>query len=876
MIRLFASLFSLLALAVIFAVGGVAGLVQIYSHDLPSYDELREYQPKILTRVYSGTGDVIAEFARERRVFVPIDEVPELIKQAFISAEDKHFYTHPGVDALAIAKAVGRYAMARASGRSAQLAGASGITQQVVKNFLVGDERSIERKIREAILAVRVDGALSKDQILELYINDIYLGARAYGIVAAAQNYFGKTLEELTPAEIAYLAALPKEPSNLHPIKNHDAALDRRNYVLREMFSNGYLDRATYDEARATPLDTILDEYVPTVLGDTQPNYFTDQVRRQLVAEVGVQQLYHGGLTVRATIDEDLQKIAQRLLRKALVKYDRGRGRYRGPVARIEQLAAGGADDWRALLAKADAPRDIEEWQLGVVLEVGGDSALVGVEGLEETADGLPPGVVRLRLGDARQWIKRAPAGQVRSAADIWQPGDVVFVERVDEGWAMRQIPEVQGAFMAMDPDSGRVMALVGGFSFEHSGFNRATQAKRQPGSAFKPFIYAAALDYGYTPDTIVLDAPIEIPDGRKMWRPKNSGGNFAGPIPLRRALELSKNLVTVRIAQAIGMDRVAEYAERFGVYENMPLHFAYALGAGETTLYQLVAAYGMFANGGKRVVPTLIDRVQNRYGETLYNHDPRFCQGCEVETFRPDRTPMLFDARSQIMDPNTAWKLVDMLRGAVERGTAARTVGGLPFAVAGKTGTTNDSKDVWFVGFTRNLVAGCFIGYDNPTPLGDSAFGGTICGPVFREFMAEAMESRQPGEFRPPREAEMITVKYDAETGERLPDDAEGPNVISQTYAVGTEPELIPDDTVALVDDSVLFAGYGADLPYILPEGEDVPLESWTNDAGWNTGAGGGGGAAGGGGGGGGGGATGGGGFQRPANVGLGTGGLY
>ena len=383
MIRLLAGLFSNAATAIVFALGGVAALVQIYGQGLPSYDELRSYQPKMLTRVYSGEGEIIAEFARERRVFVPIDEVPELVKSAFISAEDKHFYVHPGVDALAIAKAIGRYAMAKAAGQDVQLAGASGITQQVVKNFLVGDERSIERKIREAILAVRVDGALSKDQILELYLNDIYLGARAYGVVAAAQNYFGKTLEQLEPQEAAYLAALPKAPSALNPIHNHAAAVARRNYVLREMRQNRALSDEQYKVAVAKPLDTILDERTPTVLGDAEPNYFTDEVRRQLIREVGVDELYRGGLTVRATIDDELQVLAQRALRQGLENYDRGLGRYRGPVARIPELADGEAADWHELLAATAAPRDIDGWRLGVVLRVDKDGALVGVEGTD-------------------------------------------------------------------------------------------------------------------------------------------------------------------------------------------------------------------------------------------------------------------------------------------------------------------------------------------------------------------------------------------------------------------------------------------------------------------------------------------------------------
>src|SRR5690625_3165076 len=853
MIRLIASVFSFLALCVVFAVAGLAGIVHLYSHDLPSYEELREYQPKILTRVYSGSGDVIAEFARQRRVFVPIDEVPELLKQAFISAEDKHFYTHPGVDGLAIAKALGRFGAARLAGRDARLGGASGITQQVVKNMLVGDERSVERKIREAILAVRVDGALSKDQILELYLNDIYLGARAYGVVAAAANYFGKTLEELTPAEAAYLAGLPVRPSHLHPIRNHDAALARRNYVLREMHANGYLDDDTYAEALATPLDSILGEREPTVLGDAKPNYFTDQVRRQLISEVGIQQLYHGGLTVRATIDEELQAIAQDKLRNALEKYDRGSGIYRGPIDQISAIAEGEIENWQEQLRRIRTPGDIDGWHAAVVLEVTEDGARVGVR---DKVEGAEDGTVRLRLSREREWIKRvAGQGAPSAASDIWQKGDVVLIEHEQEGWAMRQIPEVQGAFMAMDPDSGRVVAMVGGFSYDSSSFNRATQAKRQPGSAFKPFVYAAALDSGYRPDTIVLDAPIAIQDGRKMWRPKNSSGNFAGPLPLRQGLELSKNLMTVRIAQAVGMDRVAEYAERFGVYENMPLHFAYALGAGETTLYQMVAAYGMFANGGKRVEPTLIDRVQDRYGETLYNHDPRFCQGCEVETFRPGHSPVLFDARSQIMDPDTAWNLVTMMRGVVDHGTASSSVGGLGFPVAGKTGTTNDSKDVWFVGFTRNLVAGCYIGFDNPRSLGRRAFGATLCAPVFREFMAEAMEDREPGEFTPPRKGQMVTMKFDKRTGERVDDDAEGPYIVAESYSLGVEPEMLVEDRYALADDAILFGGYGADRPCILPEGEDVPLghsgsDDWEGDGGSTV--------------------------SRPPSIGLGTGGVY
>jgi len=404
------------------------------------------------------------------------------------------------------------------------------------------------------------------------------------------------------------------------------------------------------------------------------------------------------------------------------------------------------------------------------------------------------------------------------------------------DGWTMRQIPEVQGAFMAMDPFSGRVLAMQGGFSFEESVFNRATQALRQPGSAFKPFVYAAALDAGYTPATIVLDAPVVVrQEGQEDWRPKNSSDKFYGPSPLRLGLEMSRNLMTVRISQAIGMDRVAEYAERFGVYQNMPHHLSYALGAGETTLYNMVAAYGMFANGGKRVRPTVVDRVQDRRGHTLFRHDPRLCQGCQQSAFDGSETPLLFDQRSQIMDPVTAYQLVSMLEGVVLRGTAARAVGDLGFPVAGKTGTTNDAKDAWFIGFTPTLVAGCYIGFDNPQPMGRHAYGGTLCGPVFKEFMVEAMKTRTPGEFQEPTRSGLIMVKIDRETGERLPDDAMGANVVSELFLRGSEPELY-GAVSALSGDETLFGASQEDLPMGVDENGNPIFEqreSLTQDTG-------------------------------------------
>jgi penicillin-binding protein 1A len=716
--------------------------------------------------------------------------------------------------------------MARASGRPARLSGASTITQQVMKNFLIGADRSFERKIKEAILAIRISGALSKELILELYLNDIFLGQNTYGVAAAAQRYYGKTLEELTPEDAAYLAALPQRPSKLHPVRRYDRAVARRNYVLEEMAQNGHLSRDEADAAKQRPLETIIGKARPVVLANARPSYFSQEVRRQLIAELGEDDLYEGGLTIRATIDPELQQLAARALRRGLEKYDRGRAVYRGPLAAIDAVAEGQRENWRALLAAVEMPRDIPGWRPAVVLETGKTTALVGIEGLEGD------GTARLKLATEKKWIKAIRRDGERHGApkrpgDLWQTGDVVFVALAEDGeaWTLRQMPEVQGGFMAMDPFSGRVLAVQGGFSFEASVFDRATQALRQPGSAFKPFVYAAALDAGYSPATIVLDAPVVVrQQGQAAWRPRNSSNKFYGPSPMRLGLELSRNLMTVRIAQAIGMDRVAEYAERFGVYENMPTLLAYALGAGETTLYNMVAAYGMFANGGKRVRPTFVDRVQDRFGNTLFRHDPRICQGCAEEHYNPARTPMLFDQRAQIMNPVTAYQLVSMMQGVVQRGTAARTVGAkVDFPVAGKTGTTNEARDAWFIGYTSNMVAGCYIGYDNPTPMGRHAYGGTLCGPVFTEFITEAMKTRTPGEFREPVGQGMVMVKIDRETGERLPDDAFGAHVVTEMFRAGYEPELYAQVT-AISGDDALFGGISPDLIFGI-DATDLPF---------------------------------------------------
>lgn len=827
LIRFIAALFSNASIMAVLGIGGIAALVHIYDRDLPSHAELVNYQPAVMSRVYSGEGRVIAEYAEERRLFTPSDEIPDLVKQAFISAEDKNFYTHPGVDALGIVKAIGRFTLARAQGRSSRIAGASTITQQVMKNFLLGNERAVERKIKEMILAVRLDGALSKDQILELYLNEIFFGQNSYGIAAAAKTYFGKSLEEVTAPEAAYLASLPKAPSDLHPVRDRERAIERRNYVLEEMAQNGHLPRDEAEAGKTQPLETVVGQEIDDPVEKAAPDYFTAEVRRQMTEELGEDRLFKGGLTIRATIDPELQGIAAAALRRALEKFDRGKGVYRGPLKVIEAVSNGQTEGWHAALRETQAPRDVPGWVPAVVLETGSKTALIGLDALAD--DGETPVTGRLGLSDA-DWVKSVSRdgldrGKPRQPSDLWTAGDVIMVSRGEgEGrWSLRQVPEVQGGFMAMDPHTGRVLAIQGGFSYEVSVFNRASQARRQPGSSFKPFVYAAALDAGYSPNTVVLDAPVVVRLADGPWRPKNSSGKFYGPAPLRLGIVQSRNLMTVRIAQQIGMDRVAEYAERFGVYKNMPHHLSYSLGAGETTLYDMVAAYAMFANGGKRVRPTVVDRIQDRHGNTLFRHDPRYCNGCIGGTVGE---PQLFDTRRQIMNATTAWQLIEMMAGVVTQGTAASTIGNLGFPVAGKTGTTNDSRDAWFVGFSPNIAAGCYIGYDNPRPMGRGAYGGKLCGPVFKEFMLAAMESRPAGEFRTPHST-TVMVKIDLETGQRLPDDAVGAHVSVELFEAGTEPPVYGMVGEILGDQDLFGDALDGSVPYDYGSiDDDFPLE--------------------------------------------------
>ncbi len=788
----FGTIFTFVTMGIAVVALSIGAVFWIYGRELPSHESLAQYKPPTISRIYSGEGHIIDEFAKERRLFVPADEIPDLVKEAFISAEDKNFYTHSGYDARGIAAA----AVEAVQSRGSNVRGASTITQQVMKNFLLSGDRKIERKIKEIILATRVEETLSKDQILELYMNEIFLGQNSYGVAAAAQTYFNKNLEELAPHEAATLASMPKAPGKFHPVRNKERVKARRDFVLKEMAENGVITQAVYESEKALPLKSVQNGDYESYRTERPPrDYFTDEIRRQLSRDFGEEEFFSGGMAVRSTEDPEMQDVAAKALRRALEKYDRSRGVWRGTGEVLSEDVLGDEAAWRAALANVNIPRDVDlegQWHPAVVLDVGKNDARVGIESVEEDADGhwIP-------AKDAQWARKRREDGSLASkakvAGDLVSVGDVVLVRAMtkdDDGsfirWTLRQVPEVQGGFMAMDVNNGRVIAMQGGFSYQDTVFNRATQAKRQPGSSFKPFVYASALDSGYSPATIVIDAPIEINTPQGVWRPKNSTNKFYGPTPLRTGIEMSRNLMTIRLAQEVGMDTVARYAERFGVYDHMGAFLANSLGADETTLYQMVAAYAMFANGGERVEPTLVDRVQDRYGKTIYRHDQRDCTDCLDPSVPESRGPRIVTNRERVMDAITAYQLTSMMQGVVTRGTASSQIK-LPVPVAGKTGTTNEAKDVWFVGFTSNIVAGCYIGHDRPRPLGRGTYGGTTCGPVFQEFMKEAIKKYGGGKFRVPPGGHFI--KIDRYTGARLGNDAGGANVVAEYFRDGEEP---------------------------------------------------------------------------------------
>jgi len=782
MIRIIGYFFSMGIVLALLAAAGVGLYVGHIAKDLPDYERLARYEPPVTTKVHASDGQLMAEFARERRLYLPIQAIPDRVKAAFLSAEDKNFYNHPGIDVTGLIRAVITNAQNLGSGR--RPVGASTITQQVAKNFLLTSDQTIERKLKEMILSFRIEQAYSKDRILELYLNEIFLGMGAYGVAGAALTYFNKSVDELTIAEAAYLAALPKGPSNYHPFRHEARAIERRNWVIDQMRQNGFISEEEAEQAKAQPLGVNPRGRGPYLFA---ADYFTEEVRRELIARYGEDALYEGGLSVRTTLNPQLQLYARSALQKGLIKYDTLRG-FRGPVARIDMTLG----DWGEELNKISELSDVPEWRLAVVLESGKNGVTIGIRPQRDIAGRLPSErekgtIARADVEWALRHVVDGKTVKASSPAEVLKPGDVIYVERKAEGgseWRLRQIPQIGGAMVAMDPHTGRVLAMVGGFSFAHSQFNRATQAMRQPGSSFKPIVYAAALDNGYTPASVVMDGPLTIQIGNQVWEPKNYGGGFGGPSTLREGIERSRNLMTVRLAQDMGMDTVAEYAERFGVYDHMPRHLAMSLGSGETTVMRMVSAYAVMANGGRYIEPSLIDRIQDRYGRTVYKHDNRQCLGCNAETWQDQQEPELIDERDQVLDPMTAYQITSMMEGVVKRGTAS-TLADLGYPIAGKTGTTNEEKDAWFIGYTPNLVVGVFLGFDQPKPMGKGATGSGLAVPVFRDFMVEALKGEKPVEFRVPEGMSLIAI--DRKTGMQAR--AGQPGTIIEAFKPGTGP---------------------------------------------------------------------------------------
>ena len=768
--RLFAWLVSLTIVGGVVAVAAVLALVQQYGAELPDHETLTHYQPPMMSRVYAADSRLLAELATERRIVVPYAAVPELVKRAFLSAEDQNFYDHKGVDPIAIARAAIFDIMQYGSGR--RPIGASTITQQVAKNMLLSNEVSIRRKVREALLAFRIEQSLSKERILELYLNEIYLGLQAYGVAAAAQSYFNKSLDELTLADAAFIAALPKAPNNYNPFRFPEAGRARRDWVLERMAEDRAITAAQAAEAKAQPIAVSPFRRPETVAAE----YFAEDVRRQLVERFGADQVTQGGFTVRTSLDPVLQAAADRALREGLLRYDQRRGGWRGPVTQLELGPRQGGNPpagWHQALANVARPAGmLAEWRLAVVLEASDSEARLG---FLERAPGAPaaaaqPRILAMALSDtawARPLVNDRLGPAPRRFADILKPGDVVMAEPQPaipaqgrnparpERIALRQIPLAQGALVALDPATGRVLAMSGGWSFETSQFNRASQALRQPGSSFKPYVYLAAMQVGLSPSQRVLDAPFVVDNGvAGKWRPSNFAQSFSGPVSLRVALEKSLNLVTVRVADRVGMERVAQLAIGLGVVDDMPRVLPAALGAVETTVLRQAGAYASFVAGGRRVVPSLIDSVQDRDGRVVWRAPAQSCDGCDDPTRRPE----LQDTRPQVVDPQSSFQLVTMLQGAVQRGTGNPAGQGIKTAVAGKTGTSQDFQDNWFGGFTPGMVAIVWVGFDTPSSLGDNETGGGNAAPIFRSFMTAAQQNRPVLRFIPPAGVSMAS----------------------------------------------------------------------------------------------------------------------
>ena len=707
-----------------------------FSLDLPDYKILANYKPPISSRVHSGEGQLIAEYALQKRLFIPYDSVPKNIIYSFLSAEDKNFFSHPGIDAKSITRAIINNLKNIYSEK--RLQGASTITQQVAKNFLLTSEISIKRKIKEAILAFRIERAYSKERIMELYLNQIYLGEGTYGIAAASLEYFDKAVNDLNYEEAALLAALPKAPNKYNPFKSIERAKTRRNFVLKNLYDNSYINYTEYKDLIKKKIKTkkrkikLLEE----------ANFYSEEVRRIVTDTYGYDELYKGGLSIRTPLNSNYQIKALEALREGLEKYDKRHG-WRGPITNLNSV------DWQKDIKEFIYDKSLH-WELAKVIDVNQLSLKIEIENKEV-------GFIDFKN---IKWTRK------KSFEDLLKLNDIIYVQKIKKNkWSLKQLPKINGAIVVMDPYTGRVLAMVGGFSFKLSEFNRATQAKRQPGSAFKPVVYAAALENGFNPSTLILDAPFVIDQGEglKTWKPENYGKKFYGPSTLRTGLEKSRNLMTVRVAQKVGFDQISKITKDFGIYDQVPELLSVSLGAAETTLVKLTNAYCTFVNGGKKVTPIFIDRIQDRRGKTIFNADKRKCIGCEEISYLKDEIPLIQDDRKQIISSETAYQITSMLEGVVKRGTG-RKLRDLNLSLAGKTGTTNKNMDAWFLGFTSKLVIGVYVGFDEPKTLGKYETGAKVALPVFKKFVEKVIRKKDALPFKVPKGINLVMV--DVETG--------------------------------------------------------------------------------------------------------------
>ena len=716
----------------------ILSILWSFSNNLPDYKFLKSYKPSVSSKVFSGNGDLVADFSQEKRIFVPYNSIPQNVINSFLSAEDKNFFSHPGVDAKGVLRAIINNISNIIS--SKRLEGASTITQQVAKNFLLTNEVSINRKIKEAILAFRIERALSKERILELYLNQIYLGSGAYGVAAASLEYFDKSIKELNYAESALLAALPKAPSRYNPYRDKDLAKFRRDLVVQNLYDNNFIDKNEYEQIIKEEIKLKKSEKI--YLEDAQ--YYIEDVRKDIIEKLSYDKVYKEGLNINTPINLNLQRIATESLRDGLIDYDKRRG-WRGALKNIKY-----SENWFDKFKEYQLEKTLG-WEVAIVKKISKFSATIETENKEN-------GSIKY---DNISWTKK-------EFKDLFEIGDVIYVKNINDNiFSLKQLPRVNGGIVVMDPYTGRVLALSGGFSFKKSEFNRATQALRQPGSAFKPFIYALALENDYTPTSLILDAPLVLEQGEdlKMWKPENYGKKFYGPSTLRVGLEKSRNLMTVRIAQNLGIEKVVNFSKNLGIYDNPEKLLSISLGSAETTLMKLTTAYSSFVNGGKLVTPVIIDRIQDSEGKTIFSDEMRKCTNCEQISFSSNSYPKIKDNYKQVFSPQTAYQMTSILEGVVQRGTG-KQLKDLNLNLAGKTGTTNENTDTWFIGFTSNLVVGVYVGEDDPKPLGKFETGARTALPIFKEFVSEAIKK---SEARPFKAAEgTIMMVVDSDTGQK------------------------------------------------------------------------------------------------------------